>query len=519
MSSSSPNRCSEPDQGTMNSLYEEVRLGLHSVWQRRWLALFAAWGVCLAGWLVISLIPNKYESKASVFLQMQTLLPDKLGISAGERKNDIDSILQTLTSAENLEKVVRNTDPAARGASPAELADRVAGLRKSIAIVAKQDNLFEITAQSGSAGRSNSENAQMARAIVQKLLDLFVEGNLSGDRIETTQTLAFLDAQLAARETQLQDAESKRAEFESKYVGLLPGVGSASQRMEAARVELGQVESNLMAAQGALSAVNGQMASTPASIGGADGGGSAAAIQAQMAQGAARGWTDSHPDMQALKRQLAAAQAADRNGVRSGGGSSNPMYVTLRSMQAEKQAAVAALGARKAQLQAEMAQFSNKQIEEPGIAAEQARINRDYEVLKTQYDKLLADREEVKLRGSLQSDTDSIKFRVIEPPSAPRIPIAPNRPLFLTLVLLVGLGIGAAAAFALGQLKSTYPTASRLERASGLPVIGSISEVITPAQKMVRQQKMKYFAGGAAGLGGVFILLLVVEFVQRGMVA
>jgi hypothetical protein len=32
-------------------------------------------------------------------------------------------------------------------------------------------------------------------------------------------------------------------------------------------------------------------------------------------------------------------------------------------------------------------------------------------------------------------------------------------------------------------------------------------------------KKLKYFAGGAVGLIGVWALLLVVEFVQRGMVA
>jgi hypothetical protein len=58
-----------------------------------------------------------------------------------------------------------------------------------------------------------------------------------------------------------------------------------------------------------------------------------------------------------------------------------------------------------------------------------------------------------------------------------------------------------------------------LERASGLPVIGSISEITSPVQRVVRVKKLKYFAGGAVGLVGVWALLLVVEFVQRGMVA
>jgi polysaccharide chain length determinant protein (PEP-CTERM system associated) len=513
----------------MNSLFEELRIALHGVWQRRSLALAVAWGVCLTGWLVVGMTPNKYESKASVFLQTQSLLPEKLGMTLAERKNFIDGITQTLTSAENLEKVVRGTGLVQQGAAPAEVAGRIAALRKTITIVARQDNLFEISATAGYAGLSNARNARLAREIVQNLLDLFVEGNLSGSRTETAQTLSFLDTQLTQREQQLQDAETRRAAFESRYMGLLPGAGSISQRMEAARAEMGQVESNLMIARGALAAVNGQMNSVPQSdapSGTAYSGsasGRVTAIEAQIAEGLARGWTESHPDIVALKGQLARARAGATAESRSGhvinAGPPNPAYLTLRSMQAEKQAAVAALAARRAQLQAEMAQYQTRQVEEPGVAAEQQRLNRDHEVLKAQYDKLLADREEVKLRGSLQMDTNAVSFRVIEPPSAPRVPAAPNRPLLLALVLVAGIASGVGVAFAIGQIRTSFATAARLERASGLPVIGSISEVATPARQQERAQKSKYFAGGTIGLVGAFVLLVVVEFIQRGMVA
>ena len=46
----------------MNSLQDEVLTALHAVWNRRWLALAVAWGVCLIGWLIVALIPNSYES-------------------------------------------------------------------------------------------------------------------------------------------------------------------------------------------------------------------------------------------------------------------------------------------------------------------------------------------------------------------------------------------------------------------------------------------------------------------------
>lgn len=503
----------------MNGLYDEVKVALHAIWTRRWLAMGVAWGIAILGWLAVSQIPNSYESRARVFVQMQSILPSKVGITALEQQKDVDRVRQTLTSAVNLEKVVRGTDLAATVQTDRDVADRVAGLQKAITVTAQQDNLFEIVAKGSSP--------KVTRSIVQKLIDIFVEENLAGDRDETTQTLGFLDAQLEQRQKQLQDAEAKRTDFQNRYMGSLPGTGSLTDRMSAARTQMAQVDGDLAAAQSSLAAVNGQMAGTPQSVAGIGGGAAGpararlAAIQGQIAEARGRGYTDNHPDMIALRSQLGAAQAAARGEPLSagGGGSPNPLYLSLRSMQADKQSQVAALTMRRTQLQGDLDLIDSKLAGDPAVAAEQGQIERNYTVLKDQYDKMLADREDIKLRGQAQTQTDAIKFSVIDPPTAPRVPTAPNRPLLLTGVLIAAIGAGIAAAFAFGQLQTTYPTAGKLEKATGLPVIGSIGEMVTAAQTAARRRKLLYFGGGAAALGVAYVALLGVEMVSRGMAA
>ena len=505
----------------MNGLYDELRIALHTVWTRRWIALAVAWGVAVLGWAAVAQIPNSYESRARVFVQMNTILPNAVGISAADQQREVDTIRQTLTSAMSLEKVVRGTDLANTVKTGRDVADRVAGLSKAIKITAEQDNLFSIVATGSSP--------KVTRQIVQKLIDLFVEQNLSGDRDETSTSLKFLDAQLAERQKQLTDADAKRTDFQNRYLGSLPGTGSLTDRMGAARSAMAQVDSDLAAAQSGLAAINGQMAGTPANIAGAAGSVSAGpararlnAIQGQLADARARGYTESHPDVIALRSQLASAQAAARNEPLvggAGGGSTNPAYISLRSLQGDKQAQVASLMARKAQLQGDLDTITAKLAGNPQVAAEQSQIENDYQVLKDGYAKLLGDREAIKLRGQAQSQTDSIKFSVIDPPTAPRVPAAPNRPLLLTGVLIAGLSVGVAVAFALGQLKTTFATAARLEKATGMPVIGSIGEMVTKAQVATRRRLLLYYGGGAAALGVAYIALLGVEMLQRGLAA
>ncbi|WP_062732690.1 XrtA system polysaccharide chain length determinant [Sphingobium abikonense] len=505
----------------MAGLYDELLVLWHGIWNRRWVALAVAWGVAMLGWLGVALIPNSYQSKARVYVNTQSLLEDRMGITQVQSQQDLDRLRSTLASAENLEKVVRGTDLSQTVSGPRDIAAKITTLRENITVMAQADpSMIDISAISADSSLSDGANARIAQQVVQKLIDIFQEENLSGDRRETKQSLAFLDQQIAGRAKQLEAADQRRIEFAQRYAGLLPGAGSISQRMDAARMEINNIDSQLVQAQSALTAMNGQLAGTPQTLPGvgASGGPSALAqAQANLASMKARGWTNSHPDVIAAQREVDALRKSGGGSASGGGGTPNPAYLSIKSMQAERAATVQALQARKAQLQADLNAMMSRQVDEPGIASEQEKLDRDYEVLKTQYDKLLADREEIRLRGEVKTETGAVQFRVIQPPSTPTAPTAPNRPLLLLGVLVLAIAAGIGVAFALGQLKGSFSTAARLERAIGLPVAGSISQVRSAARQAVEKQRMKWFAAASGGLAGVCLLLIAVEFVQRGM--
>jgi polysaccharide chain length determinant protein (PEP-CTERM system associated) len=509
----------------MDGLYEQLRIALHQVWRRRWLAMAVAWAVALVGWLVIALIPNSYEAKARLFVQMQSILPNQVGITPDERQNQLLRLKQTLTSNENLTRVVRRTDLNALVASESDLAGTVSALRQRIQIVAQPDGMIEISARSNLSGFSNGQNARTAAATVQGLIDLFVEQNLSGNRQETGQSLQFLDEELRRRESQLQEAEQRRVEFEQRFMGLLPGQGSIAQRMGAARAELANIEQQIVAQQGSLNAMRGQLNATPRELPGSGeapstASGQIAALEAQISSNLARGWTEQHPDIvyarQQIERLRPHAQAERQRGA---SGMPNPSWVSLRAMVAEREAQVAALTSRRNQLQSDLAQLGSRQASEPGLATEQDRLNRDYDVLKQQYDQLLANREQVRLRSDVQSRTSPMTVQVVEPPSVPGAPAAPDRPLFLTLILIVAIGAGVAAAFVAGQLQTTFPTQGRLAAVTGLPVLGTLSEVVTPPERARRRTGAFRLAGAGAGLAAGWFVLVAIEFWQRSLVA
>ncbi|WP_305096205.1 XrtA system polysaccharide chain length determinant [Croceibacterium aestuarii] len=505
----------------MNTIIEEVRSALWTVWNRRWQALAVAWGVCLLGWLVVALIPNAYDSKTRIFVQLDDALAQQIGIGSSTREKDILRVQQTLTSAVNLEKVIRSTRIGDDITTPAQMERAVQALAKKIVVVAQGENLFEITATSGRSDLSDAENAQLAQDIANRMIDIFRESNLGESRGEMRDTITFLDQQLAERSRQLEEAEQKRLAFESEHPDLAGGTEAISAKINANRDDLRAVQADLAAAKSALAAIDGQLASTPRTLVTADGGGPKAALaqaQSNLAALQARGLTDSHPDVVAVKKQIAALRIQTQ-GAGGDYGTPNPAYTSLQGLRIDRQATVEALSSRAAAIQSELANFAASQAKEPTVAAEAQRISRDYDVLRQQYDKLLQDREELRLRGQVETERSAIKFEVIDPPSTPRVPSWPNRPILLFAVLFLGLCAGGGTAYLLGRMRSSFATAGRLEETFQLPVVGTISLALTDAARALHKLRMRRFTAASAGLGVLFLVLLIAEFVQRGTVA
>lgn len=506
----------------MNEVFDEFRSAIHSIWHRRWLALAVAWGVAVVGWLMVAMIPNSYEAKARIFVQLDDVLAEQIGI-ANSGEKEIERVRQTLVSSVNLEKVIRGTKLGESVQSQRDMEKAIASLTEKVSVKSEEGSLFELSATIGRGDLSDAENAKLSQEVVQKMIDIFREENIAGNRGEVAETVVFLDQQLEERKKELEEAEQRRLAFEAEHPDLIGGSSALTGRVTNLRTEMRGVEADLAAAQSALAAINGQIAGTPRTIAGAAGSGGASGALAQarseLAGLQARGLTDSHPDVVAMKKRIALLepQAAREGG--GGGGVPNPAYTSLVSIRAEREANVQAMIARKAALQSELSGMMASQADEPAVAAEANRISRDYEVLKDKYDEILKNREEMRLRGQVETERSSFRFEVIDPPTVPNVPAAPNRPLLLVGVLLAGLAAGAGVTFALGQLRSTFATTIKLERAMDLPVLGAISQVVNEAGRELRRRRQRQFYGASAALGGLCLILLVVEFVQRGAVA
>jgi hypothetical protein len=132
------------------------------------------------------------------------------------------------------------------------------------------------------------------------------------------------------------------------------------------------------------------------------------------------------------------------------------------------------------------------------VEAELAQLNRDYDIIRKNYEVMVARRESASLGVKLDESSQLAEFRVVEPPRVSSTPVFPSRLHLALMSLALALAAGVASALALEILRPTYDDAASLLAASGRPVIGTVSLVVTPrAQAQLRSSSVRFAAAAA----------------------
>ncbi|HMM46951.1 MAG TPA: GNVR domain-containing protein [Thiobacillaceae bacterium] len=508
----------------MDQVLQRVLAYAKAAWRRRWWGVAVAWLICLVGWTWVMMIPDRYQATARVYVDTQSLLkPLLVGLAVEPNvEQQIKLMTRQLVSRPTLEKIARMTDLDVKAKTPEQTEAMLNGLGRNITIGdAGRENLYTISFQDA--------DGDLAKRVVQSLLTIFVESSLGKTRQDITSSQRFIEEQLQQYQQKLVDAENALTEFKRKNIGLMPGQGGdyysklaetstllrqaqldqqeAINRRNQLKRQLADEEPELNAA----AAVMPSNTEVDARI---------QALQKQLDQLRLQ-YTDLHPDIQGTKRlieQLEAQKRADtigRGGDATGARIQNPVYQQLTIAIAEADATVASLSARVGEYQRRYGELRNASNMIPQVEQEYTQLMRDYDVYRQNYDALLKRRESAVMSGEVESKTDTVDFRVIDPPFVPSQPAWPNRPLLLSLVTVGGLLAGLAVAFLISQLRRTVTDRRVLRELTGLPVLGAVSRVEN-AETRSRKRKglLTYFAAlGSliAAYGAVMVLQLMMS--------
>jgi hypothetical protein len=184
-----------------------------------------------------------------------------------------------------------------------------------------------------------------------------------------------------------------------------------------------------------------------------------------------------------------------------GGGQNNSLASQeLGRMLATAEVQVAALRARVGEYASRMGQAREALKTAPQIEAEQAQLNRDYGIIKKNYEDLVARQQSAVMSGELEVASGVADFRLIDPPRVSPTPVAPNRLLLLPAALAAALAAGLFLAFAASQLRPTFDTPDDLRTKTGVPLLGVVTMVLDNNLRQKQRVGLIRFASASGGL-------------------
>jgi polysaccharide chain length determinant protein (PEP-CTERM system associated) len=505
-----PQSGSDQSGSDMDRLYVLTRQVLTSAWRQRWLLVATSWALCVIGWAGVYLVPNVYESEARLYVDADAILTPLLrGLAIDTATaNQLELMQRTLLSRPNLDKLIGATDLNLSATVPQQKERLISQLGRAIKVTSEARNLFTVTYR--------NENPQLAHDVVAGLVDIFLEQATGSNRADMANAQKFLTQQISSYEIQLRAAEQRRADFRRKYLDILPLESNGGSRLDNARVSVRDLEAQVRDALANRAALQEEARITPPVISAASVGGGVAGetsshdqlalAEAKLAELRTR-FTDQHPDV-ILTRQLIASLAAAPNRTGSAstysnrGSLANPVYEQVKLRLIEAEATVSSLQARLDTARKELTRMEELARVAPQVEAEYQDLDRGYNVLRKNYEELLARRESSNITAAADTGADKVRLRVIDPPQMPSIPIAPNRLMLISIVLLGGLGAAAALPIVLSQMDQSISDVGRL-RELGPPVLGGISLVPSSTRRI------KLYSLGLTVAASIVLLLVV----------
>jgi polysaccharide chain length determinant protein (PEP-CTERM system associated) len=473
--------------------------------KRRWLVISLLL-ICPVGWGVVTLMPNQYTSEARVYADTRSILQPLLkGLAINtDPSQELSLIVKTLLSRTNLETIIRYSDAAATAKTSAEYEALITDLKNNIKIKSTgRENLFSISYV--------GSDPRYVKKIVQSALDVFVDSAVGQKRQDTNKAGQFIDDQIREYEIRLEESEADLAAFKQRYEGYTPGseanyYAKIEQRkgiLESTELEIKEKETQLFTAQERLDTEKAKAAKNQFGVE-TEFDSRLDLLEARLDDLLFR-YTEKHPNVKETRRQiedlraqkqLSIANAASRGEILN---SEQSQYLSVLIQQLRTE--IASLQVRAQAQVAKILELENTVSNLPDVEAELTSLTRNYSITKEKYEELLSRREAALISQRVGAASDEITFRVIDPPQLPLKPSGPMRPLFLSAVLVVGLGAGMGASFLLSQISPVVTSAEQIYRETNIPVFGAVS--ITQNSGLRKKMKRKTM---------LFVLILFLIF-------
>lgn len=486
----------------------------------------------LAGYLAM-MLPNIYRSSSLIVVTPQrvpaTFVTSTVTMELRER---IQSIIQEILSRTQLVKVAQEFDLYSNSTASSD--DRVDKLRKSIKIDVRVPQargadgaVFELSFE--------SENAQTAQQVTNRLAALFIEQNLQVREQQAVGTKAFISAEAERLRKELEQQEGVVNRYKAAHLYELPDQLDANLRnLEQLRRELEASNLRLTSLQERRGNLQKQSVETDSlrvdllnpPVGGL--GGTEGLInrnvqldpvlqlelkQKELASMQQR-YSEKHPDVVRLVREIELLQSEVKHiGSSTPENASKvtaltPVRQVLQVQIADLDSEISTLRSYQERVRGQIRQLESRVDTAPIRAIELTKITRGYEITLKKYQDLLAKNLESELSQNMEKNFKGEQFQILDAANLPLYPVRPNRRMILFVGILAGLGIGFVLAFLRDNFGTAFRTADDISAYVSVPLLVTVPALLTRGSVLEQRRSQGLLVLTSIGVLIVGVLLL-----------
>lgn len=489
----------------MGGLGDRLATLWRSVWRRRWLSVMTAWLICLLGWAAITLWPTSFMASAVIYADLPAMVsPD--AVAEPKEQAPVALLKSLLLSEEGLtdlrsqvtldpaksktldqDIVLRSTAPPLFVVTYSHARPEIATQVLEALIQGFRSRRDQEATESQEAGDKLNEQIDDYKVLIQAAnadLDAFRRRNVDyiNDAGGKAAELAVLEEEVASLQGQISDITATRDEIAAELVKVRNGPAEAAPESSAEAIETQRKT-----------------------------------LEEELAKLRER-YADTHPYVTAVFDAIEALESK----TESAPSPSDEKVVfdgvpidreELEQRHGELIVEVATLKTRLQGKRSEIELLQTLTRTTSSVEAELARLVADKEALEAGLANVERRREGLKEKQRGKAEQEA--FRLIRQPELPSDPAGPSRLMALGMVLLGGMGISAAVAVICNRLTGVFESAWQLKKRFDVGVLGTIVEVMTPAER--RRLAYSRLGVGLAYLAllGVFSGLAVAEFNDR----
>ena len=478
--------------------------------RRRWIIMVPLSLAMVVGIYLAVVLPKIYEAKTTILVESQRVPQNYVqSIVTEDTAQRISTISQQIMSRTNLEKIIKDFGLFG-GPQYANMfvEDKVESLRKRISVdvttARRETEAFTITFK--------GTNPEEVMRVANGLATYFIDENLKTRESQAIGTSTFLEAELETMRGRLEQVEEQIKDYRKNNMGELPeqldsnlgilqrlqeGLNSRQQNLRDARARLGELRARATSREPSVVVIGGDQQPR-------EGAASLEDLMDQLEALQAR-YTEKHPDIQRLKRQIADLEA--RGDGAGGTGTSQRIPAELRQQIAETNLEIKLAETEIEELRHQIDSYQARIENIPKREQELLSLRRDYENIQATYQSLLNRKLEADIAVNMERKQKGEQFRILDPARVPQRPVEPDfRKLFL-MILAAGLGIGGGIAFLMEFLKPAHRWPDELEEQYEMPVLAMIPQLMSPKEILLKKVNMVAsvaYSVVIAGLIGIY---------------